>query len=630
VEELTRSLLEANIVVRSDDEVVLSRPLRAIDIPDTIEDVLVTRIERLGEDARRLLQSGSVIGRNFARRLLDRLEDSQQTPGILRELKATEFIYEKLVPEPAYTFKHALIHEVTYNSIREAQRRELHRKTGHLIEEMYADRLSEQYGVLAHHFSKAEDWKKALEYLVKAAQQAALSFATLEALHLYDEALNAARSIGEGLGDPATLIAIHQAKASLYFVSSQFDRSRAEAEQVLPLARLIANPVKEAEALAAIAWAATWSRDLDGAIDSATKALGVAEPAGADAVQAQAHYTIGFLRAVTGATHEGHLSLKKAIRLSEAAGDAMHRSLALSAVGLIENWRGDYELAAKLQAEALAIAREKNLLLPLLFNFFFGGMTLTAKGNYDAAFSLFQEGLTLAAQVGDEAIHHRLLNCLGWLYAEIGILDRAQLLNEESAQIGRRRKDPGSRPNAEVNLGEICMARGDLKSAEEIFEEVHRYYLDPAGSLWMRFRYSIRLFCDMGELALTRGDTAKAKAMNALSLEAASRTNSRKHLAKAHRLEGAIARVRKEWKESEYHLGQALDVARAIGSPPQLWQTHVELGRLYEESGRRELALKAYNAARGVIDKIETSLQNQDLRSGFQRADFVQKIRRLG
>jgi DNA-binding NtrC family response regulator/tetratricopeptide (TPR) repeat protein len=629
VEEITRSLLETKIIVRRADGVTLSRQLKAIDIPDTIEDVVLTRLERLDEEARRLLQSASVIGREFPRRLLDRLESSQRTPELLRELKATEFIYEKMIPESAYTFKHALIHEVTYNSMGEAQRRELHRRTGDLVEEIYADRLSEQYGVLAYHFSRAADWEKALEYLIKAAQQAALSFATLEALNLYDEALNAARSIGDGIGDPSTLIGIHQAKAALYFVTSQFDRSRAEAEQVLPLARLTSNSLKESEALAAIAWAATWSRDLDGAIDYATKALQVAEPAGATAVQARAHFTIGWVRAVTGVTHEGHLSLQKAIRLSEAAGDAVHRSLAIGAVGLIENWRGDYQQAAKLQTEALAIARERNLLVPLLFNLFLRGMTLTAKGDYDDALSMFQEGLALSQHVGDEAIHHRLLNCLGWLYSETGDLDRAQVLNEQSAQIGRRRNDPGTRPNAEVNLGELYMARGDLASAEEIFEGVHRYWLDPSTSQWMRFRYSIRLFCNMGELALAQGDIAKAKAMNALCFEGASRSDSRKNLVKAHRLEGEIARVRKEWQEAEYHLAQALDLARTIGNPPQLWKTHEAFGRLFEESGRHELASKAFNAARQVIDKVESSLQNPEFKVSFQCAGFVRKIRGL-
>jgi tetratricopeptide (TPR) repeat protein len=133
----------------------------------------------------------------------------------------------------------------------------------------------------------------------------------------------------------------------------------------------------------------------------------------------------------------------------------------------------------------------------------------------------------------------------------------------------------------------------------------------------------------MGELALAQGDIAKAKAMNARCFEGASRSDSRKNLVKAHRLEGEIARVRKEWKEAEYHLGQALDLARAIGNPPQLWKTHEAFGRLFEESGRQELASKAFNAAGQVIDKVESSLQNRELKASFQCAGFVRKIRGL-
>jgi hypothetical protein len=66
------------------------------------------------------------------------------------------------------------------------------------------------------------------------------------------------------------------------------------------------------------------------------------------------------------------------------------------------------------------LARERHLLIPLLFNFFLHGMTLTSKGDYEAALALFREGLSFAERVGDEAIHHRLLNCLGWLHAELG------------------------------------------------------------------------------------------------------------------------------------------------------------------------------------------------------------------
>src|SRR4030095_15438482 len=116
------------------------------------------------------------------------------------------------------------------------------------------------------------------------------------------------------------------------------------------------------------------------------------------------------------------------------------------------------------------------------------GLTLTGKGNYATALATFHEGLELSEKVGDEAIHHRLLNSLGWLHCELGDLDRAIELNRRSADGGRRRGDPGTFPNAELNLGDIFLARGDLSLAREMLERVDRFARDPSTSPWMRFR----------------------------------------------------------------------------------------------------------------------------------------------
>ena len=161
----------------------------------------------------------------------------------------------------------------------------------------------------------------------------------------------------------------------------------------------------------------------------------------------------------------------------------MTRSLSLSIAGLVRNWAGDYDEASRLQAEGLLLARERGLLLPLLFSCFMRGLTMTGKGDYDEALGSFTEGLSLAERIGDEAIHHRLLNCLGWLYADLGDLDHAERLNATSAQIGRRRRDPGGQPNAELNLAEIFAARGDLARAQDL---VRRRVQVPEGSVHER------------------------------------------------------------------------------------------------------------------------------------------------
>src|SRR5262249_30645258 len=137
-------------------------------VPDTIQGIIMARLDRLGEDGKRMVQLASVIGRQFLVRLLDRIADGRGQPDrLLQELNALEIVYEQgLLPEPSYIFKHAVIQDVAYQSLLVQRRKELHRAVGSAIEELYPDRLPEHYEGLAHHFWQAEAWAKALEYLV--------------------------------------------------------------------------------------------------------------------------------------------------------------------------------------------------------------------------------------------------------------------------------------------------------------------------------------------------------------------------------------------------------------------------------------------------------------------------------
>ena len=184
VEEETKSLFEMGLLVKTNGSYRLARPVDEIRIPDTIQEVILSRIDRLEHQARQAIQLASVIGREFTVRLLDRISDLEaRLDDALAELKALELIYEKwLSPELAYMFKHALTHDVAYSTLLHERRQALHRIVGAAIEEFYADRLPEQYEALAHHYYEAQDWEKALDYLAKAADKAAAAYANHDAL----------------------------------------------------------------------------------------------------------------------------------------------------------------------------------------------------------------------------------------------------------------------------------------------------------------------------------------------------------------------------------------------------------------------------------------------------------------
>jgi tetratricopeptide (TPR) repeat protein len=627
VEELVRALRELDVIRRDGDDIVVARPLSETPLPDTIEDLIMARVERLAEEPRGVLRVAGVIGREFTRSVLDRVAPSSiDVDGALRALSAAGLIHERrLFPEVEHAFKHALTHEVAYASVPAAERRVLHRRIAESVEALHPDRLTEMAPLLARHYSAAEDWARAVGYLVRAADGAARSFATREALALYDQAIEAASRMPGG-APAATLMAIHQARSSLYFVLSDFAQSRAAAASMRDIARTTGDRAQEGVALAAQAWAETWGRDLVGAVAHAREAIALAEPVGADAVLARAQFTVGFVRGVTGGIAEGKAAIAEALTASRSAGDRVHHSLALTVAGLMKSWEGDYPEADRLQVEGLTVARQHHLLVPLLFNAFLRGLTLTAKGDYGTAHVTFEEGLALAEKVGDEAIHHRLLNCLGWLHFELGDLDRAAELNRRSAATGRRRGDDGTMANAEINLGDVFLARGDLASAAEILSGVERMVGDAATSPWMLFRYSNRLWASMGELALAQGDLVGARARAQQCLERATETSARKNLVKGWRLSGAIAVAARRWDEAHAALHEALALAKAIGNPTQLWQTYAALGHYHEQRGEKDAAQRAYARARAVIDGILAGLSTPGLRGSLENLPMVRDL----
>jgi predicted ATPase len=208
LEELTQAVLE-------------SGDFRAnIAVPDTIQGVLMARIDRLPEMSKRLLQTASVLGREFSLRLLDAI---WRGPGrcepLLLELKRLEFLYERIgAEEPSYVFKHALTQDVAYASLLTTRRQALHAATGAALERLYAVRLGDVYERLAYHYACAQDAPKAVTYLTLFAERVAGGYAHVEAVTALQEALTHVQQLPETERDRRTLELVLQLAHSLYFL----------------------------------------------------------------------------------------------------------------------------------------------------------------------------------------------------------------------------------------------------------------------------------------------------------------------------------------------------------------------------------------------------------------------------
>src|SRR5437016_7191521 len=186
VEELTKTVLEAGILVADDGGYRLDGPLPPLAIPETLQDSLMARLDRLAP-VREIAQIGAAVGREFSyslmRPLVGRVESALKRA--LAQLEQAELVFRRgAPPEATYSFKHALVRDAAYESLLKSRRQQLHGQIARALEQSFADVVASQPEIVAHHFTEAGGLvEPAIDYWLKAGQQAARRSANAEALN---------------------------------------------------------------------------------------------------------------------------------------------------------------------------------------------------------------------------------------------------------------------------------------------------------------------------------------------------------------------------------------------------------------------------------------------------------------
>jgi predicted ATPase len=197
MEELIMELLESGLVCEEGETCRLVDPRAETQVPATVNDVIMARIDRLDDTYKRTLQLASVIGREFAYTILEKIaEPGHKLSPTLQALQQSELIAEKsLFPELEYMFKHALTQDVAYNSLLLERRRELHSRIAAAIEEIKRESLDEYIEMIAYHYKNGDRPEKAFEYLTRAGEKAIELHSTDLARNYFEEALALAASL---------------------------------------------------------------------------------------------------------------------------------------------------------------------------------------------------------------------------------------------------------------------------------------------------------------------------------------------------------------------------------------------------------------------------------------------------
>jgi class 3 adenylate cyclase/tetratricopeptide (TPR) repeat protein len=606
IEEVARTLLDIGVLRREGDRVALAKGADAIRVPGTIQDIIMARLDRLGDDGKRAVQIASVIGRQFPVRLLRHVaEPAASLDDLLRELQALEIIYETGgLQDPAYIFKHAAIQDVAYNSLLRERRRAFHQAVGHAIEELYPDRLAEHHEELARHYWEGEDWARAFEHLVRSGDRARDANATAVALERYARALEASRRVPDAIPE-SRLAEVHQRRCQVLTATQHLDEARAEAQHMLELARKAGDRRLEGEALADLAYthymALSWEHiaPLKPYIERASE---IAREIGDDRLLARSLFILGSVDQMEAKLREAEGKLGEAVRIARAGGfpGVVVQSQVL--LGLQQGWQGDFAAAIAINREAEAAAQAVHDGFNEVFAMSNRAFAHVAHGDYREALELLRDGRALALERDNNFIVGRMTNTLGWLYQEFGDFSRAEELDRESADLGHRIKNGNVEISALINIGFDTFHQGAPERALALFEETLLRAEKAFGAHRWRWSMHLRLGLALALGAVGRDGDAAAQA--ARGLRQAEETGSLKYAGWFRLVQGELALRRTQPAAAAADLRRALDIARDIGFPTLVWQAAHRLAEAHAACDRLADAAQAAILSAETVERM--------------------------
>jgi predicted ATPase len=326
-----------------------------IRVPDTLQGVLTARLDRLPEDARRVLQMASVTGRTFLNRvLMDIGPEEMDLPEHLLALQREEMIRERArVPELEYSFRHHLTEEAAYNGLLRRERRFLHRQVAEALERLFPDRVEEQLGRLAHHWERTGERHKAVHYLRRAGEQASAQYANEEALAYFTRALDLTSE--EDLAERYTLLL---AREELNAMQPEREAPQEDLATLQELAEAPDDDARRAEVALRQACYADDISDYPGAIAAAKQAVRLARAVDDVRMEAAGYRWWGTSLMSYGDDSGSRSRLEKALTLAREAHLRPLEAASLSSLAL-HLWEQGHPPGARAFIEqALGIHRE--------------------------------------------------------------------------------------------------------------------------------------------------------------------------------------------------------------------------------------------------------------------------------
>jgi tRNA A-37 threonylcarbamoyl transferase component Bud32/tetratricopeptide (TPR) repeat protein len=599
---LVQLIVERGDIAQSDRGWTLISQLtdETLAVPESVRGMIRKKLDGLDEDDRRALQHASVQGEEFLSTVLARSMDAdelvleQRLDRLERAHRLIQTRGEEELPDGAlavrYRFVHALYQNILYDSVLTKRRVMLHLHAAEQLAQHYADQTSRVAGALAAHFERGRDYRRAIEFLGRAADVATERYAGAAAEEHCSHALVLTDRLPAG-EQVRTQIALLHRRGTIRLGLGNLTDAIADFELVVEHARDAGDVVAECSALNALA-----------------------NP---------------FLSRHLGRADEEMHRAEHALRISQQTADAALRAEAMVNLGLRQAVLGDSAAAKTLFDTAVTLARDAKDPTAVLRTVTYRGVGHFFQTEFREAEAMLSEAVELASRLRDGGMLRTALFFVGWTRANLGRMSEALATLERLREMATRNSDglflarvPRRIAWIHHELQDFGYVDAQTSDSSEHRSESHGKGPDLLAPVFSGVRSQAKAAQD----ALANGDLERAAEEARLLLDNSTRHGPAKYVAVAHQLLADVAIARGDLSETEHELALALDALATRPAPLVQWKIYARLGRVRRERNDSAGARTAYAHAAEIVNAIAASVSDERLRSIFLTSPAVEEV----
>jgi class 3 adenylate cyclase/tetratricopeptide (TPR) repeat protein len=581
IEEFIKSLKDLKIIERKENAYQLSKDIQKLAIPSTIQDVIMARVDSLPERAKEVLQTGSVIEREFSYPLINRVTGipEKELLSYLSALKDSELLYERgIYPQSNYVFKHALTREVVYESILAMRKKKLHEQIGSAIEELHKENLNEHYGVLAEHYFLGENYLKSADYSRLASKKAEKTASLNDAIAHTKKRVTSLERLPQTDNVQKQFI---DAKTALGLYIAQMTRFAEAKEVIEPIVGLAIEHNYKRRLCQIYTILGTYyffvEENLPEAFKVLEEALNISQEVKDIISSLLASYWFGFALGSNCEFDRSESYFQRAVDISLAAKNLWGTAIMKSQLGLLcHYYTGKINLGFQTTQEAVRIAEESGDIFSKSIAYICHGRLCYGKGLLEEMEKYLLKGLEFSGRINSPAWDGYGEFNLGEIYFEIGDFLKSKEQYEKGSWVLENNRIMPSW----TDLAKVGLARSKVMNKEKDvnLESLYAYSQNIKLKIiegWIK-RYIGEILLNIDNQHLSEAEHWIQKA-----IEANQRNRMMFHLGKDYALYADLFKRKGDRLKAQENLGKAIEILKECGADGWVTKYEKELATLF-------------------------------------------------